>query len=254
MDMRGKVAVVTGGGTGIGAAVAESLARKGAAAVVVNYSRSAGEAEETVGRLRSLGCKAEAVAADVSDDAAVRRLAERVRADYGGADLLVCNAGMTRWVPFPDLEALTDEVWEQVLNVNLMGAFYCARAFAPDLRAARGAIVNVASIAGHRAIGSSLAYGVSKAALLQLTRGLAVALAPEVRVNAVSPGTVETRWHVDRLGEQGFADMTAKEQTRVPLRRTAQPEHIAQMVTALLEADMVTGETLIGDGGKHLAY
>lgn len=254
MDIQGTVAVVTGGGTGIGAAVAERLARKGAAAVVVNYSRSAEEAEETAARLTSLGCRSEAVAADVSDDAAVRRLAERVRADYGRADLLVCNAGTTRWVPFPDLEALTDEVWQHVMGVNLMGAFYCARAFAPDLRAARGAIVNVASIAGHRALGSSIAYGVSKAALLQLTRGLAAALAPEVRVNAVSPGTVETRWHVDRLGEQGFAEMTAKEQAGVPLRRTARPEDIAQLVTALLEADMVTGETLIGDGGKHLVY
>jgi 3-oxoacyl-[acyl-carrier protein] reductase len=254
MDIQGTVAVVTGGGTGIGAAVAERLARKGAAAVVVNYSRSADEAEATAARLKSLGCRSEAVAADVSDDAAVRRLAERVRATYGRADLLVCNAGTTRWVPFPDLEALTDEVWQHVMGVNLMGAFYCARAFAPDLRAARGAIVNVASISGHRALGSSLAYGVSKAALLQLTRGLAVALAPEVRVNAVSPGTVETRWHVDRLGEQGFAEMAAKEQAGVPLRRTARPEDIAQMVTALLEADMVTGETLIGDGGKHLVY
>ncbi|TMR98645.1 SDR family NAD(P)-dependent oxidoreductase [Nonomuraea basaltis] len=254
MDINGTVAVVTGGGTGIGAAVAESLARKGAAAVVVNYSRSASEAQATVARLADLGCKAEAMAADVSDDAAVRRMAGRVRDRYGRVDALVCNAGMTKWVPFPDLEGLTDEVWKQVMGVNLMGPFYCARAFAPDLRAARGAIVNVSSIAGLLATGSSMAYGVSKAALLHLTRDLAVALGPEVRVNAVAPGIVATRWHIDRVGEQGFAEMVAREEAKAPLRRTAQPEHVAQTVTALLESDMVTGEVLVGDGGRHLGY
>ncbi|WP_043621994.1 SDR family NAD(P)-dependent oxidoreductase [Nonomuraea candida] len=254
MDMNGTVAVITGGGTGIGAAVAESLARKGAAAVVVNYSRSAAAARATVARLAELGCKAEAVAADVSDDAAVRRLAERVRADHGRVDILVCNAGTTAWVPFPDLEALTDEVWQRILGVNLMGAFYCARAFAPALRAARGAIVNVASVAGLLATGSSIAYGVSKAALIQLTRDLAVALGPEVRVNAVAPGLVATRWHIDRVGEQVFSEMAAKERLKAPLRRTARPEHIAQLVTALLESDLLTGEVLVGDGGRHLQY
>ncbi|MGP4097615.1 SDR family NAD(P)-dependent oxidoreductase [Nonomuraea sp. KM90] len=254
MDINGTVTVITGGGTGIGAAVAEGLARKGAAAVVLNYSRSAAEAQATVARLESLGCKAEAVAADVSDDAAVRRMAERVRATYGRVDALVCNAGTTRWVPFPDLEGLTDDVWRQIMGVNLMGAFYCARAFAPDLRAARGAIVNVASVAGLLATGSSIAYGVSKAALLHLTRDLAVALGPEVRVNAVAPGIVATRWHIDRVGEQVFSEMAAKEEMKAPLRRTARPEHIAQMVTALLESDLVTGEVLVGDGGRHLGY
>ncbi|MEO3870177.1 SDR family oxidoreductase [Nonomuraea sp. B12E4] len=254
MDINGTVAVVTGGGTGIGAAVAESLARKGAAGVVVNYSRSATEAEETVARLEGMGCKATAMAADVSDDAAVRRLAERVRADYGRVDALICNAGTTKWVPFPDLEGLTDEVWQQIMGVNLMGAFYCARAFAPDLRAARGAIVNVASVAGLLGTGSSVAYGVSKAAMIQLTRDLAVALGPDVRVNAVAPGIVATRWHIDRVGEQVFQEMTAKEGARAPLRRTAEPEHVAQMVVALLESDMVTGEVLVGDGGRHLMY
>ncbi|MFB4275864.1 SDR family NAD(P)-dependent oxidoreductase [Nonomuraea sp. MTCD27] len=254
MDINGTVTVITGGGTGIGAAVAEGLARKGAAAVVLNYSRSATEAQATVARLESLGCKAEAVAADVSDDAAVRRMAERVRATYGRVDALVCNAGTTRWVPFPDLEGLTDDVWRQIMGVNLMGAFYCARAFAPDLRAARGAIVNVASVAGLLATGSSIAYGVSKAALLHLTRDLAVALGPEVRVNAVAPGIVATRWHIDRVGEQVFSEMAAKEEMKAPLRRTARPEHIAQMVTALLESDLVTGEVLVGDGGRHLGY
>ncbi|GAA1644551.1 SDR family oxidoreductase [Nonomuraea maheshkhaliensis] len=196
--------------------IAESLTRKGAAAVIVNYSRSADEARATAERLEDLGCEAEAVAADVSDDAAVRRTAERVRAAHGRVDALVCNAGTTRWVPFPDLEGLTDQVWRRLMGVNLMGPFYCARAFAPDLRAARGAIVNAASIAGPRATGSS--------------------------------------WHIDRVGEQVFSEMAAKEELKAPLRRTARPEHVAQMVTSLLESDLVTGETLIGDGGRHLGY
>ena len=254
MDINGTVAVITGGGTGIGAAVAEALARKGAAAVVVGYSRSADDANATVARLADLGCKAEAIAADVADDAAVRRLAERVRDRYGRVDILVCSAGTTKWVPFPDLEGLTDEMWRQVMGVNLMGPWYCARAFAPDLRAAHGAIVNVSSVAGLLAHGSSIAYSVSKAALIQLTRDLAVALGPEVRVNAVAPGIVDTRWHRDRVGEEGFAEMAAREGAKAPLRRTAEPEHVAQQVIALLEADMVTGEVLIGDGGRHLTY
>ncbi|TDC03022.1 SDR family oxidoreductase [Nonomuraea longispora] len=254
MDINGSVAVITGGGTGIGAAVAESLARKGAAAVIVNYSRSAAEAEATVARLERLGCKAEAMAADVCDDAAVRRMAARVRAAHGRVDALVCNAGTTRWVPFPDLDGLTAEVWQQVMGVNLMGPFYCARAFAPDLRAARGAIVNVASIAGLLATGSSIAYGVSKAALIQLTRDLAVALGPEIRVNAVAPGIVATRWHIDRLGEQVFSEMAAREEAKAPLKRTARPEDVAQMIVALLESELVTGEILVGDGGRHLTY
>ncbi|MFG1701103.1 SDR family NAD(P)-dependent oxidoreductase [Nonomuraea sp. NPDC049309] len=254
MDINGSVAVITGGGTGIGAAVAERLAAKGAAAVVVNYSRSADEARATVAKLESMGCKASAIAADVSGDAAVRRMAERVLAEHGRVDALVCNAGTTTWVPFPDLDGLTDEVWHRLLGVNLLGPFYCIRAFAPALRAARGAVVNVASVAGLQATGSSIAYGVSKAALIHLTRDLAAALGPEVRVNAVAPGIVATRWHIDRVGEQVFSEMAAKEELKAPLRRTARPEHIAQMVTALLESDMVTGEVLVGDGGRHLGY
>jgi len=181
-------------------------------------------------------------------------MAERVLAEHGRVDALVCNAGTTTWVPFPDLDGLTDEVWHRLLGVNLLGPFYCVRAFAPALRAARGAVVNVASVAGLQATGSSIAYGASKAALLHLTRDLAVALGPDVRVNAVAPGIVATRWHIDRVGEQVFSEMAAKEERKAPLRRTARPEHIAQMVTALLESDMVTGEVLVGDGGRHLGY
>jgi 3-oxoacyl-[acyl-carrier protein] reductase len=254
MDLTDRVAVVTGGGTGIGRAVCEALAEAGARGVVIGYSRSADDAERTAARLDALGCAGHAVCADVADDAQVRRLAAAALERFGSVDVLVNNAGATRWVDYPDLESLTDEVWREVMGVNLMGAFYASRALAGPLREAGGAIVNVSSISGHRAGGSSIVYAVSKAALLHLTRTLAVALAPQVRVNAVSPGTVATRWQTDRLGEDGFKAMTERERGLVPLARTADPEHVAQAVLGLLRADLVTGETLVVDGGKHLLY
>jgi NAD(P)-dependent dehydrogenase (short-subunit alcohol dehydrogenase family) len=249
------VAVVTGGGTGIGRAVSLALARAGYRAVVVNYRRSADEALKTVEEVRALGCEAEAMAADVADDRQVRAMAARVQDRFGGAAVLVNNAGLTRAVEHADLDGLTDAIWHEILGANLLGAFHCARAFAPALRAGRGAVVNIASISGCRAGGSSIAYGVSKAALLQLTRNLAVALAPEVRVNAVAPGTVaETRWQPGLHGPDEFARRSAAEREVVPLRRTAEPEHVAQAVLGLLGMDLVTGETLILDGGKHVLY
>ncbi|WP_422772752.1 SDR family NAD(P)-dependent oxidoreductase [Plantactinospora sp. WMMC1484] len=255
MKLEKSVAVVTGGGTGIGRAVSLALARAGAGAVVVTYSRSRTEAEQTADQAREWAGGSRAIAADVTDDAQVRALADQVLAAYGRIDVLVNNAGGTRAVPHPDLAGLTDEIWRDVLDVNLLGAFRCVRAFADALRESGGAVVNVSSISAYRAGGSSIAYGVSKAAMLQLTRGLAVALAPEVRVNAVAPGTVQhTRWQPGLHGEQGFAERAAREREVVPLRRTAEPEHVAQAVLGLLGMDMVTGETVIVDGGKHVVY
>ncbi|MEO3749977.1 SDR family oxidoreductase [Streptomyces sp. B6B3] len=254
MRLNGRVAVVTGGGTGIGRATALALARAGAAGVVVGYARSAEDAATVVAEAEALGVPALARPADVGDDEAVRELAAATRARFGRVDILVNNAGTTRAVPDHDLEGLTDDVWQELLDVNVVGAFRCARALAPDLRAARGAIINVASVSGYRAGGSSIAYGVSKAALLQLTRNLASALAPEVRVNAVAPGTVATRWQTGLHGEQGFAARAREEREIVPLRATAGPEHVAQAVLGLLAMDMVTGEVVIVDGGKHVRY
>ncbi|PSL43166.1 3-oxoacyl-[acyl-carrier protein] reductase/ketoreductase RED2 [Saccharothrix carnea] len=254
MDLHDTVAVVTGGGTGIGRATALALARSGGRAVVVTYSRSAADAEATAAELAAGGCEAVAERVDVADDGQVRALAERVRTRFGRVDVLVNNAGTTRAVPHHDLDALTDDVVHHVLDVNVVGPLRVTRAFADDLRAARGAVVNVASISGYRAGGSSIAYGVSKAALLQLTRNLAVALAPDVRVNAVAPGTVATRWQTSLHGEAGFAERAAVERRTVPLDRTADPAHVAQAVLGLLAMDLVTGEAIIVDGGKHVVY
>jgi 3-oxoacyl-[acyl-carrier protein] reductase len=254
MELKGTVAIVTGGGTGIGRAVCMRLAKAGAKGVVVNYSRSKDDAEATAAELGTLGSEALAHEADVSDESAVKSMVAATIGRFGRLDVLVNNAGTTHFIPFPDLDALTEEVWDDILGVNLKGTFYCCRAAAPELRKTRGAIVNVASIAGHRGSGSSVAYGVSKAGVLQLTRGLAIALAPDVRVNSVSPGLVSSRWFRKRFGddaaeaqEKSFAEIT-------PLHAIASPDHVAQAVMSFIENDVITGQDLVVDGGKNIGY
>ncbi len=254
MDLRGAVAIVTGGGTGVGRAVCEALARAGTAAIVVNYSRSAEDAEATAAALRELGSGAVAHQASVADETAVNAMVGEAVSRHGRLDVLVNNAGTTRFIPHNDLDALTEEVWDEILGVNLKGTFYCARAAAPALRTARGAIVNIASIAGLRSSGSSITYGVSKAGVIQLTRNLALALAPEVRVNVVAPGLIATRWFRKPFGEEAAAAQEERMAATTPLGRVATAEDVAQAVMGFLGADMVTGECVVVDGGRHLAY
>jgi 3-oxoacyl-[acyl-carrier protein] reductase len=254
MRLEGAVAIVTGGGTGIGRAVSESLARAGARAVVVNYSRSREDAEAAAEALRELGCQGIPHQASVADEPAVLAMVAETVSRFGQLDVLVNNAGTTRFIPQPDLDALTDEIWDELISVNVKGTFYASRAAAPALKQARGAIVNVASIAGTRANGSSIVYGVSKAAVLQLTRNLALALAPEVRVNAVAPGLVATRWFRQAFGEEATTVQEERNAAGTPLGRVATAEHVAQAVMGLLASDHVTGETLIVDGGRHVIY
>jgi 3-oxoacyl-[acyl-carrier protein] reductase len=244
MDLKDKIAIVTGGGTGIGRATSLALARHGAA-VAVNYARSQAEAEETAGQIAAAGGRAIPVRADVADEAAVRAMVERVAAEWGGIDLLVNNAGTTRYIDLADLDSVTDEVWDAILAVNVKGMFYCSRAVAPHMRArGGGAIVNITSVAGLTGDGSSLPYAVSKAAAIGLTRSLARALAPQIRVCSVAPGIVETRWtagreeHVRRLGSSAL------------LERNATPDDVAAMVCALLAQDAMTGQTVVVDGGR----
>lgn len=253
MALAGGVAIVTGGGTGIGEAICQRLAASGAAAVVVNYSRSVEDAEATAESLRSGGVKAIALRADVSVEAEVSRMVDVTVEEFGRLDVLVNCAGTTEFIDFKDLRALTDEIWERIFRVNVMGAFYASRSAARWLSESRGAIVNVASVAGTRASGSCLPYSVSKAALIQLTRALASALAPEVRVNAVGPGGVNTRWYRDEKGE-GFEVWAADEVRRSLLGRLAMPEDVAQAVVALIDNEMITGELVIIDGGRHVLY
>jgi len=253
MEMEGRVAIVTGGGTGIGRAVCLRLAKAGATAVVVNYSRSKQEARATAAELINLGSDAWAHQADVSSEREVAAMIAAVRDRYGRIDVLINNAGTTRFIAHADLDALIDEVWDEIFKLNVKGTFYCCRAAAPELRKTSGAIVNIASIAGHRATGSSIAYAVSKAGVLQLTRALALTLAPEVRVNSVSPGLVSTRWL--RQFDAEAADSQEKSTpATTPLNAVATADHVAQAVMAFVENDMLTGQDIVVDGGKTILY
>lgn len=244
MDLQGKAALVTGGGTGIGRATALLLARHGAE-VAVNYSRSEAEAQNTVEEIEKLGGRAIKVCADVADDAAVTAMVAVVVREFGRLDVLINNAGWAKFTEFKDLDAVDDEEWDHTLGVNVKGPFFCARAAAPPMRqAGAGVVVNVSSIAGLLARGSSIPYVVSKAALNTLTRALARTLAPDIRVNAVAPGVVDTRW-VD--GRDAFVRGA---QLQTPMRRMATPEDVAQVILSLIVSnDFVTGQILAVDGG-----
>ena len=187
-------------------------------------------------------------------DAECREMVAAATKRFGRLDVLVNNAGTTHHIPHRELESLTDQVWEDIISVNLRGAFHCSRAAGPELKKARGAIINVASIAAWRASGSSIVYGVSKAGLVQLTRNLAIALAPEVRVNSVSPGLVATRWFRQKYGDEAADAQEQFMAQHTPLGEVATPDHVAQAVLGLLGMDLVTGENLIVDGGVHIAY
>jgi 3-oxoacyl-[acyl-carrier protein] reductase len=254
MELAGRVAIVTGGGTGIGRAVSLRLARLGAKAVVVNYSRSESDAEATASELRELGAEAVPYRADIADESMVRSMVAATVERYGALDVLVNNAGTTHFIPHSDLDALTDEVWNDIVSVNLKGTFYCCRAAAPELKKTGGAIVNVSSVSAYRASGSSIAYAVSKAGILQLTRALALSLAPEVRVNSVSPGLVSSRWFRRRFGEDAATAQEESFAKATPLQRIATPDDVAQAVISLLESDVITGQDLVVDGGKNILY
>jgi 3-oxoacyl-[acyl-carrier protein] reductase len=253
MKIEKTVALVTGGANDIGRAIAGLLADRGASTVAVHYRSSEKDVAETCAMVTSLGAEAIPLRADISDEQQVRAMVEGIVSRCGRLDILVNNAATRAAVDYNDLDGLTDEAWDDLYHVNVLGPFRVARAARRALSNARGAIVNIASIAGYRSVGSSLHYGVSKAALLQLTRGLARALAPEVRVNAVSPGTVDTRWHRGQQGA-GFDKWATSEIVRMPLGRLVHPEDIALAVAGFIESEMLTGEEVIVDGGRHLLY
>jgi 3-oxoacyl-[acyl-carrier protein] reductase len=234
----------------VGRATALELAKRGAN-IVVNYSRSEEEAKETAAAVEQLGVKALLVRADVSQDQEVRAMVQRALDAFGSVDVLVNNAATTVFVNFADLEGLKEEHWDRILAVNLKGPFFCSRAVAGAMKAGGGgAIVNVASVAGIRAVGSSIAYAASKAGLINMTTALARVLAPEVRVNCVAPGFIDTRWLREGLGPLYEPAKKATSEA-TPLRRVATAEDVAQAVLSLIEgADFVTGQTLVVDGGN----
>ena len=244
--LEGKVVLITGGGTGIGKAAALLLAKEGAD-ITVNYSRSRAEADRTVSEIKRLGQKALAFCADVSDYATVKLMVDEVIRTFGRLDILINNAGATQFVAMTDLEGMTEELWDRILAVNLKGTFFCSRAAIPAMRAnGGGQIINVSSISGFTGQGSCIAYAASKAAVINLTRALAVSQAPDIRVNAVAPGIVETRWI---SGMEAFAD---KHRDVTPLKRVAHPEDVANAIFGLAINEFVTGHTFVVDGGRTL--
>ncbi|MCX7960068.1 MAG: SDR family oxidoreductase [Burkholderiales bacterium] len=244
-------AIVTGSATGVGAATALLLARRGCD-VVVNYTKSEAEAHATAAACRAAGTDAIVVRADVADDAACRAMVGQAIARWGGLDILVNNAGITTFVGTGNLEAIDAATFQRIFAVNALGAFQMIRAAAPHLKAARGAIVNVSSIAGTQGLGSSVPYVASKGALNAMTLHFARALAPEVRVNAVCPGMITTRWFVQGLGREGYEKLKAHYEQTAPLGRACSAEDVAEAVVWLAEAATVTGELLVMDSGLHL--
>jgi 3-oxoacyl-[acyl-carrier protein] reductase len=255
VELNGRVALVTGGAGGIGASVARRFASAGISGVVVNYRKSATEAEDLAQEIGRGGVKAIALQGNVQSDEQVRAMIARIGDTFGRLDIVINNAGVTHWVKLADLEALTDSIWDEILDVNVKGAFRCARAARPLLEASQGMIVNVSSISGVLAPStmSSLAYGTAKAALIYMTRGLAVAMAPQVRVNCVAPAFTDTPWMSQHFGAD-YQQVIAKASAGYPLQRIATPEDIAGAILGLITGgDFVTGQTLIVDGGLSLS-
>ena len=245
MQLAGKVALVTGGGTGLGREIALQLARKGAD-VAVNYSRSSADADKTAADIRELGRRSLAVQADVSDSRQVSAMVDRVANELGGLQVLVNNAGTTVFVAMNDLDGLAEEDWDRIMAVNTKGAWLCSRAAVPHMkRAGEGRIVMTTSISGLRPGGSSMAYAVSKAGIQMLSRCLATALAPEITVNTVAPGILDTRWGA-RWGQEAL-DRMARE---APLKRYPSLHDVAAAAVFLCESDSMTGQTMVVDAGR----
>jgi len=253
MSFKDKVAIVTGSSSGIGEATVLQLAR-GGAKVVINYSKSEDEARAVEAAAQKVGAEAICVRADVSEDAECRKLAQAALDKWGRIDVLVNNAGRTKFANHADLDALSAEDFLGIYKLNLVGPFQMIRACLPSLKEHEGAVVNVSSIAGVKAIGSSIAYAASKGALNNLTASLARALAPEVRINAVCPGFVGTPWFKKTFGEEMYNSIVDRVAGLVPLRKAGTPESVAEVICFLASdaAGFVTGETLLVDAGLHL--
>ncbi|MDE2146296.1 MAG: SDR family oxidoreductase [Burkholderiales bacterium] len=249
-----RVCVVTGSSSGIGAATVRRYAREGWD-VVVNYSREAAPAEAVAAECRALGAQALVCRADVAADADCRRLAAEVDARFGRADVLVNNAGTTKFVPARQLEGLAAEDFQRIYAVNVIGAFQMVRALLPLLQRQPGAaVVNVSSVASMMGIGSSLAYMASKGALNALTLGLARTLGPGVRVNAIAPGLVETPWLQAGLGAERYAASVEAYKARATLDAVIAPEDVADAAWWLgAGAAKTTGEVLLLDAGLRLS-
>jgi 3-oxoacyl-[acyl-carrier protein] reductase len=250
--LQNKVAIVTGSATGIGAATAKLLASKGCR-VVVNFTRSRGEAEETTAACRQFGVDAILHQADVSQDGACKAMAAAAVERWGRIDVLVNSAGKTKPAAAGDLDALNAADFLDIYAVNLVGAYQMIRAVVPHMRTqGAGAVVNVSALGSLNGEGSSIAYAASKGALNSLTISLARQLAPVIRVNAVCPGFVATRWMRNLLGDERFEQRVADMPKVTPVGKAAFPEDIAEMICWFIDGPgLITGEVLPIDYGTR---
>jgi len=248
MELGGAVALVTGGNGGLGQRICHALAKEGVH-VAVMYAQSRDQAEGVVRELASRHqVNAAAFACDITDGASVERVIDEVTGRFGRLDILVNDAAYNKAIPFADLDALTMEVWDQIIAVNLTGPMRLIKAAAPVMKAqGRGRIVNISSVAGVGPTGSSIAYAVSKAGLIHLTRCMAVALAPEVLVNCVAPGLLEGTRATANLRPEQIQNSAATSL----LQRPADKEDCADMVVAMCRTETMTGQTAVIDAGRY---
>lgn len=246
MRLRDKVVLITGGGTGVGRATALKLAAEGAK-VAINYSRSEKEAAEVVNEIMQLGGTAHAYRANVAAEQEVKKLVSDVAASFGTINGLVNNASMTAQIVMDDLDAVTDEVWDSLFRVNVKGMFHCVKAVVPYMKKQQsGVIVNMGSVAGMTGIGSSIPYAATKAAIHAMTRSLAIALAPHIRVNSIAPGAIDTRWWAGN--EEKMYELAGN----LPLQRISTPDDIAEAILFQLSQGSVTGQVFVIDNGQTL--
>jgi NAD(P)-dependent dehydrogenase (short-subunit alcohol dehydrogenase family) len=256
-DFDGKAILVTGGATGLGAAIAVGAARRGAKAVILNCTKSLKEAEATAEAVRGAGAEAVIAQGDVADDADCRKIAAAAQR-FGRLDALVNNAGVTKHAQnHADLDALSKEDFLRLFSVNTVGPFQMIRACRNLLEAAeRGSVLMTSSIAAVTGGGSSVAYAASKGALNTMTLSLARALAPKIRVNAICPGFIDTRWFPDAFGAETTQRIRERMINTTPLKAASKPEDIADAALFLVSdaARHITGETLMVDAGLHLGF
>ena len=246
MELKGCTAIVTGGSGGLGQRICRALALNGVD-VVVNYAESEAKAKGVAEDLAKMGVRAIAIQADVTDPAAVARMVEQTKTEFGRVDILVNDAAFNKTIGFADLDGMTHELWNHIMTTNLTSAFICIKAVAPLMREQRqGRIVNISSGAGVAPRGSSIAYAVSKAGMIHLTKCMAVALAPYVSVNCVAPGFMEgTRMSANRPPEY-----VATVAELLLLRRAVDKDDVADQLITFCRSDSVTGQTVVMDGGR----
>jgi len=243
-----KVALITGGSSGMGEAAARELSKRGWQ-VGIMFAKNRAEADRVAGDINGL-----ALQGDVAQDADCRRVAKAVLDKWGRIDALVNSAGTTKFVAHADLDGLSAEDILGIFRVNVVGPYQMIRACAGALKEAHGCVVNISSVASLLGTGSSVAYAASKAALDTMTISLARALAPEVRLNIVAPGYVRTPWQVAAHGAEGAADLERRFAERAPLKAAAEPHDVAEAIAWLIEgARRITGEIVYVDAGMHIA-